>query len=525
MLRIDNIRLRPGEDTAELRRRAAAILHLPADAIEAMTILRRSIDAREDVSILYSVRVAVKHESQVLKRCRSKQVSPDEKVRYRPPTGDKECTLPPVVIGAGPAGLFCSLILADAGLKPILLERGKPVEERQKDVERFWQTGVLDPESNVQFGEGGAGTFSDGKLNTGTRDPRHRFILEKFVEFGGPEDILYDAKPHVGTDKLFLVMQNMRRRLLELGADLRFGHKVMDFQIENGRLCSLTVAGPDGEYALPVRHTVLAPGHSARDTFRRLCDLGVPMEAKPFAVGVRIEHSQEAVSRVQYGDAAPLLPAASYKLSCHLPDGRGVFSFCVCPGGQVVAAASEPGRLVTNGMSRRARDGKNINGGLLVGVGPADFGGDDPLAGVAFQQQLEEAAFAAGGANFHAPAQLVGDFLNSRPSTGPGAIAPTYLPGVKWTDLRACLPPVVTDALAEALPLLNKKLPGFAHPDAVLTAVESRSSSPVRILRNERYQSSLPGLYPCGEGAGYAGGIMSAAADGIRVAEQILEEL
>ncbi|MBQ9458929.1 MAG: FAD-binding protein, partial [Oscillospiraceae bacterium] len=436
---------------------------------------------------------------------------------------------PVAVVGAGPAGLFCALALARCGAKPILLERGRRVEERRRDVENFWRTGALDPASNVQFGEGGAGAFSDGKLNTGTRDPRHGWILERFVEFGASADILIDAKPHVGTDRLFAVLQNLRRELVSLGAELRFEHRLVGLEIEGGALRGVNVASPEGGYFLPACRVVLAPGHSARDTFELLRALGVPMEPKPFAVGVRIEHRQSAVDAAQYKEAAgdPSLPPSSYKLACHTRAGRGVFSFCVCPGGQVVAAASEPGRVVTNGMSEFARDGENINGALLVSVTPEDFGGsaDDPLAGVAFQRALEEAAYRAGGESYAAPAQLVGDFLAKKPSAGARGVAPSYRPGVRWGELRDCLPAFVCDALAEALPELDRKLRGYAAPDAVLTAVESRSSSPVRILRDEAYRSPLRGLYPCGEGAGYAGGIMSAAADGLRTAEAVLREL
>ncbi len=520
MLRIDGLRLRPGQESAAILPMAAAVLGIEPGEIGHLTIHRRSIDARGgEVSLLYSVRVSVKHERQILKRCRQKkQVSLYVPESYVPPTrfaGDR-----PVVIGAGPAGLFCALALAGAGARPILLERGQAVEERRRDVEAFWQGGAMDPSSNVQFGEGGAGAFSDGKLNTGTRDIRHRYILETLVELGAPPEILYDARPHVGTDRLFTVLQALRCRLLEMGAEIRFRHCVTGLRLEGGRLAGLTVEGPEGCYVLPAERAVLAVGHSARDTFGCLHRLGVAMEAKPFAVGVRIEHSQADISAAQYGRAAGELPPASYKLSCHLPSGRGVFSFCVCPGGQVVAAASEPGRLVTNGMSLLARNGPTINGGLLVGVAPADFGGAGPLAGIAFQRWLEEAAFALGGGNYRAPAQTVGDFLANVPSTGPGAVLPTYRPGVTWTDLRRCLPDFVSASLAEALPLLEKRVKGFACPDAVLTAVESRSSAPVRILRGADGQSvSTPGLYPCGEGAGYAGGIMSAAADGLRTAE------
>ncbi|MBQ1242684.1 MAG: hypothetical protein IIX99_05745, partial [Oscillospiraceae bacterium] len=375
--------------------------------------------------------------------------------------------------------------------------------------------------------EGGAGTFSDGKLNTGTKDPRHRFILETFVRFGAHEDILIDAKPHVGTDRLYTCMQNLRAELLALGGEVRFSHRVSALQAENGQLTALTVDAPEGTYTLPCRHAVLAIGHSARDTFAALHASGISMEQKPFAVGVRIEHKQSAMDAQQYKALAghPSLPPTSYKLSAHTQNGRGVFSFCVCPGGEVVAAASEKGRAVTNGMSRFARAEENINGGLLVSVTPEDFGSADILAGVEFQRRLEEAAFTLGGGDYTAPAQTVGDFLAHRPSESGGMVRPSYRPGVKWCDLHECLPPFITEALEEALPMLDKKLPGFAAPDAVLTAVETRSSSPVRIVRDESYQSSLSGLYPCGEGAGYAGGIMSAAADGMRCAEIIIKEL
>jgi len=429
-----------------------------------------------------------------------------------------------VIVGAGPAGLFAALVLAETGLRPILLERGRPVEQRRADVERFWETGMLDASSNVQFGEGGAGAFSDGKLNTGTKDRRHRFILETLTSCGAPDDILIDAKPHVGTDGLYRTLQGLRRRLQELGAEIRFESCLEDLKISEGRLTGIVVGGPEGRYDLSCTHLILCPGHSARDTFAMLRRRGVPMEAKPFAVGVRIEHRQADCDAAQYREYAghPGLPAASYKLSCHLPSGRGVFSFCVCPGGEVVAAASEQQAVVTNGMSEHARSGENINGAILVGVAPEDFGGaEDPLAGVAFQRELERSAYRLGGGGFAAPAQRVEDFLAGRPSSCAGRVAPTYRPVVRWCDLHACLPAFVSEALEEALPLLGRKLKGYDAPDAVLTAVESRSSSPVRILRNDAMESPLSGLFPCGEGAGYAGGILSAAADGMRAAEQV----
>ncbi len=527
LLRIEGIKLRPGEEERKLYQEAAAALRIGTEAIESLRVVRKSIDARDGVFLVYSVQVAVKNEGRVFSRIRDRRVSKVQRERYRPPQMVPPPALPPVVVGAGPAGLFCALLLAQAGARPILLERGASVEQRQRDVERFWQTGRLLPSSNVQFGEGGAGTFSDGKLNTGTRDLCHRYILGKLVELGAPEAILTDAKPHVGTDRLHVVLKNLRAELLRLGAEIRFGHCLTEIETREGAAAAAVVEGPEGTYRLPAAQIVLALGHSARDTVEMLYSMGLAMEPKPFAVGVRIEHLQREMDAVQYGEYAghPALPPTSYKLSCHLGSGRSVFSFCVCPGGQVVAAASEEGRCVTNGMSCYARDGENINGGLLVNVTPADFGNGHPLGGIAFQRQLEEAAFRLGGGDFHAPAQLVGDFLAGRASTAAGRVKPTYRPGVRFTDLRRCLPPFVAESIVEALPLLDRRIHGFAQRDAVLTAVESRSSAPVRILRDEKYEASVKGVYPCGEGAGYAGGIMSAAADGIHVAEQILEEL
>lgn len=525
MLKIESIKLAPGAGMAALTAEAARILKIREQEFLSLRVLRRSVDAREDVSLVYTVEAELKDEAAALKRCHNKKVSRMARTPgYLLPMPLPAPALPPVVVGAGPAGLFCTLVLARAGLRPILLEQGRQVEARTADVERFWRTGVLDPRSNVQFGEGGAGAFSDGKLNTGTKDVRHRFILEQLVACGAPEDILVDAKPHVGTDFLHIALVNLRRRLVELGADLRFESQLTGLHLQEGALAGITVDGPEGSYTLPCRQVMLCPGHSARDTFALLRDAGVPLEAKAFAVGVRIEHRQADCDAAQYKQYAgrPGLPVSTYKLSCHLPDGRSAYSFCVCPGGEVVAAASEEGRLVTNGMSEFARSKENINGGLLVNVTPADFGGgDDPLSGVAFQQKLEEAAFALGGSDFHAPAQRVEDFLAGRASAGPGRVKPSYRPGVTWTNLHDCLPPFVADTLAAALPLLGKKLRGYDDPDAVLTAVESRSSSPVRIPRDETYQSAVRGLYPCGEGAGYAGGILSAAADGMRAAEQL----
>lgn len=521
MLKIQGLRLRPGETESHLTRKAQREL---GTEIQGFRVLKRSIDARkkDDIAVVYTIAVEVPKEAQVLKRCRSKKVSLYRETPYVFPYRRLRLPRQPVVIGMGPAGLFCGLMLARAGARPILLERGLDVDTRTEDVARFWETGVLNTSSNVQFGEGGAGTFSDGKLNTGVNDPRMQFILEELAEHGAPPEIRFEAAPHVGTDYLRTVVKRLREELLSLGAEVCFGHQVTGVLAEDNCLRGLTIQGSEGTYELETDTAVLAIGHSARDTFEMLLDSGVPMQQKQFAVGVRIEHLQRDMTLSQYGAEIKSLPAATYKVSCHHPEtGRGIFSFCVCPGGQVVAAASEQGRLCTNGMSLHARDGENINGGLLVSVGPEDFPSDHPLAGMEFQRRLEKAAFQLGGGDFRAPAQTVGDFLEHRPSTGPGKVFPSYRPGVRWTDLHQCLPAFITEALEYGIPTLGQKLREFQDPEAVLTAVESRSSSPVRITRDETGQSALRGLYPCGEGAGYAGGIMSAAADGIRTAEQV----
>ena len=525
MLRIEQLRLLPEEPETALLARCARLLHTDPAALTGLTVLRRAIDAREGLTFVYTVAVSAPQEAALLRRCRDRRVTAYTPERYALPAPVTPPETRPIVVGAGPAGLFAALVLAKCGARPILLERGQCVEQRQQDVARFWCGGPLDTESNVQFGEGGAGAFSDGKLNTGTRDVRHRYIMEQLVSCGAPADILTDALPHVGTDKLHIALQRLRRQLLEAGADIRFGARLDGLTVQDSVLTAVTVRQGDTLYTLPARQVVLAPGHSARDTFEMLYAAGLAMEQKPFAMGVRIEHRQSAVDAARYRKLAghPSLPPATYKLSCHLPNGRSAFSFCVCPGGEVVAAASEAGRVVTNGMSEYARDGENINGALLVNVTPADFPDSHPLSGVRLQRQLEDAAYALGGGNYRAPCQRVEDFLAGRPSTGCGAVRPSYRPAVAYTDLHRCLPPFLSETLALALPELGKKLRGYDDPDALLTGVETRSSSPVRLVRDDRYEANIRGLYPCGEGAGYAGGILSAAADGMRCAEKLLE--
>ncbi len=519
MIRIRDIILPPAHNEYQLTYEAARALKVSASKIRRLRLVRRSIDARKkpDVKLVYTVDVAVDgNENKILKQsgCKKASLAPTDGYRVPQAQGDR-----PVVVGFGPAGMFAALVLAMAGLCPLVLERGEDALTRHKKVERFFTTGGLDPRSNVQFGEGGAGTFSDGKLNTGVNDARIGWILEQFVKAGAREDILWDAKPHVGTDVLLEVVQNIRKRIISLGGEVRFCAKVTGICSENERLTGLELE--DGEI-VPCERAIFAVGHSARDTFQMLYDRGIPMEPKPFAMGVRIEHRQSAIDRAQYGTNDLPLPPADYKLVKHLDDGT-VYTFCMCPGGYVVAAASEEGQVVTNGMSDADRDGENANAALLVTLNPADLPYAGPLGGLQWQRDIEEAAYRVGG--YRAPAQLVGDFLAGRPSTGAGSVRPTYRPGVTWCDLHQVLPAKIFGALEKAIPELERNLKGFSDPDAVLTAPETRSSSPVRIIRGADRQCAIAGLYPAGEGAGYAGGIMSAAIDGMKSAEAIITEL
>lgn len=520
---IRDIRLPPGHHQEDLISAAAQKAGMTPDAVEraGWRVVRRSIDARRrpDITIQYHVEIGPPES----------EISGLRNFFEHRPAGGRT-----VVVGAGPAGLFAGLALALAGQAPLIIEQGLPMEQRQADVARFWSSGVFNPSSNVQFGEGGAGTFSDGKLTTRIKDPRCRAVLEELILAGAPPDILVSSRPHLGTDNLRRIVRHLRERIIRLGGEFIFECRLIDFRQIHGRIVGITVTTRKSQDRvsyedIPAERVILAIGHSARQTFQLLDNNGILLAPKPFSLGVRIEHLQSRIDYSQYGSSAghPQLPPADYQLSCHLPSGRSVYTFCMCPGGQVVAAASETGGVVTNGMSYHARNQANANSALLVGVQPEDFPDPGPLGGIAWQRRLEQQAFDLAGGGYRAPAQYVGDFLKDPKASrfligSEDHVAPSYLPGVNWCDLDACLPSFVTQALREALPILERRLAGFAHGRAVLTGVETRSSSPVRIIRDARLQASLSGLFPCGEGSGYAGGIMSSVIDGLRCAQAVL---
>ncbi len=528
MIRITNVKITLDEALRPLTPIAARLLGVKENEITSVKLLKKSVDARDkgDVHFVCTIEADVK---KMLKKLPKNAVVSEKETLWHVVEDNALPEHRPVVVGLGPCGLFAALTLAKRGLKPIVLERGQDVDARKKTVDSFFAGGAFSPISNIQFGEGGAGAFSDGKLNTGIKDVRCRYVLNELYKAGAPEEILYEAKPHIGTDRLPGVVKNIRLEIERLGGDVRFETKLTKIIVSDSRVTAVDTQTTAGKTeTIPTCGVILAVGHSARDTFEMLKSAGVPMERKPFSIGARIEHSQKWLNQAQYGSASlhPALGAADYKLNAHLSSGRGAYTFCMCPGGYVVASSSETGGVVSNGMSPYKRDGENCNSALLVDVRTDDFPEEDGvLAGVKFQREWEERAFQLGGSNYFAPAQLVGDFLRGKASKGVKSVHPTYRPGVTWTNLEKCLPEFATSGLKEAIYAFDRKIKGFAHPDAVLTGVETRSSSPVRVLRNaESMQSLISGLYPAGEGAGYAGGILSAAVDGIRVGESFLRE-
>jgi uncharacterized protein len=533
MIRLSELKLPLDHTEDALPALICSTLKISADQLQSFSIYKRSYDARKQKLLLvYIVDVelnSARLEAQLLdKFSTNSHIRPAPDMVYQLPVKLNEApAIRPVVIGFGPCGIFAAMMLAQMGFKPIVIERGKPVRERTKDTWGLWRKRVLHTESNVQFGEGGAGTFSDGKLWSQIKDPRFlgRKVMTEFVKAGAPEEILLVSKPHIGTFRLVKVVENMREQIIAMGGEIRFQQRVSDFHIEDGHIRGLTIENfQDGKhYELRADHVVLALGHSSRDTFAKLHERGVYMEAKPFSVGFRIEHPQGLIDRARLGQHAghPLLGAADYKLVHHAANGRSVYSFCMCPGGTVVAATSEENRVVTNGMSQYSRNERNANAGIVVGISPADYPGG-PLAGIAFQRKLESNAFVMGGSTYEAPGQLVGDFIAGKASTELGSVEPSYKPGVKMTDLADALPEYAITAMREALPAFGKKIKGFDMHDAVLTGVETRTSSPLRITRGDDFQSlNVKGLYPAGEGASYAGGILSAGVDGIEVAEAV----
>ena len=526
MLRVSNIKLDINESLDNIKPLLLKKLKISEKELIKYNIFKESIDARRKgkIEFVYTVDVELKNENNILKKSKIKDViQVNQKSYIDIKIGNEKLTKKPVVVGSGPAGLFAALVLAQRGYNPILLERGLDVDTRTNDIKKFWESGKFNPKSNVQFGEGGAGTFSDGKLTTRIKDIRCRKVLEELVNFGSPEEILYSYKPHVGTDILKEVVKNIRKEIIRLGGKVKFDSKVTKIEIENNSVKSVTV---NNQETIETQVVILAIGHSARDTYKMLYEQGVKIIQKPFAIGARIEHPQILINKAQYKEFYnhPRLGAADYRLVEHTSNGRSIYTFCMCPGGTVIASASEEGQVVTNGMSEHARDEENANSAVLVNVTTQDFESEHPLAGVYFQEKYERLAFELGGKNYKAPIQLVGDFLNNKVSTKLGTVNPSYKPGYKFVDLSECLPKFVIDTMKEGLLLLDKKLTGFAMEDAILTGVETRSSAPIRIVRDEQSLESVNvnGLYPSGEGAGYAGGIVTAAVDGIKCAEKII---
>lgn len=528
MIRINNLYLPPNYDRDVVLKKICRELNCSVNHIKDFEFSKLSVDARNknDVHFLASVDAEVNNQQKILNRCKSNKITFPKYYEYQQPVC-KNTETKTVIAGAGPAGLFAALILARSGMNVSLIERGKSVDDRTKDVELFRNGGSLNTESNIQFGEGGAGTFSDGKLTTGTKDKRIRKVFEEFVTHGAPKDILYEAKPHIGTDKLKPTIKAIRKEITALGGEILFETKLTNINFKENTLTGVDIVQNGESKVIYCHNLILAVGHSARDTFRMLKNLNFSIEAKPFAVGTRIEHLREKIDRTQYGDfySYKQLGPGIYKLNTRLENGRGVYTFCMCPGGEVVAAQSEKNTVVTNGMSRYARDGVNSNSALLVGVNPKDFDCGDALSGMYFQEEIEKKAFVAGGSDYSAPVQRVGDFLNNKTSKSFGEVLPSYKPSVKFANLDDVLPEFITGALRVGIKDMDRKLNGFAHPDALLTGVESRSSSPIRILRDGNFEAvGKKGVFPCGEGAGYAGGIVSAAVDGIKCAEKIIEK-
>ena len=526
MIRVGNIKVPLDFDFSTLEQFCTSRLGISDSSLRSVKLSKKSVDARRknDVHFIISLDISAKGEVALLKRL--KNASPVKKYVYTIPRVNVDKR--PVIVGFGPAGMFASLVLASAGARPIVIERGSDVDTRVKAVEEFTASGKLDTECNIQFGEGGAGTFSDGKLTTGIKDERIRWVLEKLVEFGAPDEILYMAKPHIGTDKLRGTVKSLRRKVTELGGEVRFGARFSGYEVQNGCISAAVYTDGNGEHIVETDTIILAAGHSARDVFEMLYEKGVSLSQKNFAVGVRIEHLRTDIDKAMYGSFAghSALKAADYKLVVHLPNGRTLYTFCMCPGGVVAAASSEKERLAVNGMSYFARDEVNSNSALLVNVGPDDYGSPHPLAGMHFQRKLEEQAFIAGGGSYSAPVCTVGELMDRKLSDGFGHVLPSYRPDVKKALPDEYLPDFICESLRLGIPEMGRKINGFDDAEAVLTGIESRSSSPVRINRGDDLQSlSLRGLYPCGEGAGYAGGIVSAAVDGMKCAEAVIDKL